>query len=161
MHKKKHITHTIVRADWKQIGLHSGWNKRKSGFGRVQVTYLMKTNFGLGPNGPRARPDKILKFRPLQISTSHSTMRSLIRLNATATSRLPAGTAIKKGKLILFFYVAILDSYRENLAALGSRSYSSRWEAGSDSWLQIYQYFPMLPSHVCLCLPNDLFLCVY
>jgi hypothetical protein len=35
-----------VRADYKYIGLHFGWNKRKSGKGGVLVTYL-KENFGL------------------------------------------------------------------------------------------------------------------
>jgi hypothetical protein len=35
-------------AGCKQIGLHSGWNKRKSGSGGARATYL-KTNFGLGP----------------------------------------------------------------------------------------------------------------
>jgi hypothetical protein len=45
--KETRINDTIVRADCKQLGLNSGWNKRKSSLGGVRVTYL-KVNFGLG-----------------------------------------------------------------------------------------------------------------
>jgi hypothetical protein len=38
----------IVSADYKQIRLHLGWNKRKSGFISVEVTYL-RTNFRIRP----------------------------------------------------------------------------------------------------------------
>jgi hypothetical protein len=62
-------TGTDDRTDCKYIGLYSGWNQRKSGFGRVLVTYL-KVNSGLGPNGPRVGPGKILTLRPLQTSSA-------------------------------------------------------------------------------------------
>jgi hypothetical protein len=39
-----------------------------SGLGGARVTNL-KINFGFGPNGPRAGPDEILKFWPVQTST--------------------------------------------------------------------------------------------
>jgi hypothetical protein len=55
----------MVRADCKQIGLRSGLNKRKSGFGAVGVTY-MKINFGLGPNDPRAAAGEMIKLWPVQ-----------------------------------------------------------------------------------------------
>jgi hypothetical protein len=57
-----------VRADHKQIGLHLGWNKRKSGLGGVQVTYL-KVNW-VRPNGPWAGPGKIIKFQPVPTFTT-------------------------------------------------------------------------------------------
>jgi hypothetical protein len=57
----------ILRADSKQTGLHSGWNKRKSGLGGEWVTYL-KINFGLRPNAPWAGLGEILKFQPMQTS---------------------------------------------------------------------------------------------
>jgi hypothetical protein len=44
-----YINGTKIRADCdKYIGLHSCWNKSKSGLGGVEVTYL---NFGLGARG--------------------------------------------------------------------------------------------------------------
>jgi hypothetical protein len=51
-----------------KTGLYSGWNKRKSGIGGVQETY-MKMNFRLGQNTLRAGQDDILKCRRLQGST--------------------------------------------------------------------------------------------
>jgi hypothetical protein len=57
----------MVRTGCKYIGLHSGWNKTKSGLSGVLVTYL-KINFELGPNVPRAESDEIQKFRPVQTS---------------------------------------------------------------------------------------------
>jgi hypothetical protein len=65
------INDTIVRADCKQIGLHSGLNERKSSFDWLRVTYP-KVNFGLGPNNLRVESGKILKFRPVQTSMSMS-----------------------------------------------------------------------------------------
>jgi hypothetical protein len=53
-------------------------------------------------------------------------MRSLMKLNATVTSRLPVGTA-EKGKLVVFF-LAVLDSYRENFVALAGELCSSTRE---------------------------------
>jgi hypothetical protein len=55
-------------------------------------------------------------------------VRSLIKLNAIITSRLPAGTAIKKVNRFHCFYEAILASYRENLVPLGGESCSSSRE---------------------------------
>jgi hypothetical protein len=56
-------------AHCKYIGLQSGWNRRKSGFGWVQVTYLkVKFWFELGRTKyslSRAGLGKILKFRPV------------------------------------------------------------------------------------------------
>jgi hypothetical protein len=43
------------------------------------------------------------------------------------------------GSLILLFYGAILDSYRENLVELGGESYSCCREPGSDICVQLYQ----------------------
>jgi hypothetical protein len=45
-----------------KIGLHSGWNKRKSGLGGVRVTYL-KINFGLEPNAPRVERNSKISVR--------------------------------------------------------------------------------------------------
>jgi hypothetical protein len=59
-----------------------------------------------------------------------NTVRSLIKLNAIVTSRLPAGSAI--GEFILFYW-SILNSYWENVEALGCESCSSSQEPGSDS----------------------------
>jgi hypothetical protein len=64
-------------------------------------------------------------------------VRSLIKLNATVISRLPAGAAVS------WFYCfcgTILDPYRENLVALGGESCSSSRETGSDSCVQLYQW---------------------
>jgi hypothetical protein len=46
--KETCINDTTVRADYKQIELHSDWNERKSGSSGVRVSCL-KINFGLGP----------------------------------------------------------------------------------------------------------------
>jgi hypothetical protein len=46
---------------------------------------------------------------------------------------------IKKGKYILFFYGAMLHSYRENSVALDGESRSSCQKQGSDSWVPVYQ----------------------
>jgi hypothetical protein len=43
------------------------------------------------------------------------------------------------GKFILFFYGTILDSYRENLVALGDEPFSSIRAPISDSCIQLYQ----------------------
>jgi hypothetical protein len=51
--EEKCINDTIVRAYFKYIVLHWGWNKRKSVLGGLRVTYL-KINCGLGPNALRA-----------------------------------------------------------------------------------------------------------
>jgi hypothetical protein len=68
--KRTCINNTIVRADCKFTGLHFGWNKRKLGFGEIQVTYL-NVNFGLRLG--QARPGKILKFWPVQTSKVNNT----------------------------------------------------------------------------------------
>jgi hypothetical protein len=41
------------QGSYKYIGLHSGWNKRKSGLGGERITYL-KINFVRGLNASRA-----------------------------------------------------------------------------------------------------------
>jgi hypothetical protein len=50
----------------------------------------------------------------------------------------PGRNCCDVGKLFCF-YGAMLDSYWENLVALGSESCSSCWESGSDSCVQLYQ----------------------
>jgi hypothetical protein len=65
-------------------------------------------------------------------------VRSLIKLNATLNSWLPAGTAMKKVSWFHCFCGAILYSCRENLVALGGESCSSSREPGSDSCVQLY-----------------------
>jgi hypothetical protein len=57
-----------------------------------------------------------------------STVRSLIKLNAIVTSRLPAGIAIVLVSWFYCFYGAVLDSYRKTLVALGGESCSSSRE---------------------------------
>jgi hypothetical protein len=69
-----------------------------------------------------------------------STVRSLIKLNATVTSRLPAGTAIKQLSWFYCFYVRSLTPVGKNLVALGGELCSSRWEPASDSCFQLYQW---------------------
>jgi hypothetical protein len=39
---------------------------------------------------------------------------------------------------MLFFYGAVLNSYRENFATLGGESCSSSLEQGSDSCVELY-----------------------
>jgi hypothetical protein len=50
-----------------KIIFYSGYNKRRSGSSRIQVTYL-KVNFRVSPNDPRALPNKIIKFWLVQTS---------------------------------------------------------------------------------------------
>jgi hypothetical protein len=45
----------------------------------------------------------------------------------------------KKVSLFYCFYGAILDSCRKNLVVLGGESCSSSREAGSDTYIQLYQ----------------------
>jgi hypothetical protein len=52
----------------------------------------------------------------------------------------PGRNCYNIGKLILFFYGPILDSYRENLVALGSELCSFSREPGSDNCIQLYQW---------------------
>jgi hypothetical protein len=54
----------------------------------------------------------------------NTTVHSLIKLNATITSRLLAGAAIIHKSLFCCFHKAILDLYLENLVVLGSDSCS-------------------------------------
>jgi hypothetical protein len=79
-----------------------------------------------------------------------TTVRSLIKLNATVTFRLPAGTTVI---WLYCFCGAILDSYLENLVALGGELCSSSREAGSDSCVQLHQW-----TH-CVILPVAFYRC--
>jgi hypothetical protein len=58
---KTRINDTTARADCKYIGLHSGWNERKSGLGEVRVTSENKFR-------ARAGPGEFLKFRPVRLA---------------------------------------------------------------------------------------------
>jgi hypothetical protein len=70
------INDTVFRADCKWTEVHSCWNKMKSGFGRVWVTYLeiISGSSWVGPNGPPAWPGKILYFRFVQTSVALSSL---------------------------------------------------------------------------------------
>jgi hypothetical protein len=60
------------------------------------------------------------------------TVCSLIKLNATVTSRLSVGNAVMQVSIFYCFHGAIVDSYRENLVVLGGELCRSSWEPGSD-----------------------------
>jgi hypothetical protein len=61
-------------------------------------------------------------------------VRSLMKLNAAVALQLPAGKLI-----VVFFYGAVLHSYRNNSMALGGESCSSSRKPVSDSCVQLYQ----------------------
>jgi hypothetical protein len=65
MHQKKYVLIMIARTDYKYIGLHSGWNKRKSGLGGVRVE-IFEDKLGLGLC--RTRQGDTVKSWPLQTS---------------------------------------------------------------------------------------------
>jgi hypothetical protein len=67
--KETWINDMIVRQIVNRSGFIRAGMLRKSCLGGVWVTYL-KINFGLGSNAPQARPGEILKFQPVQTSTS-------------------------------------------------------------------------------------------
>jgi hypothetical protein len=68
------------------------------------------------------------------------TVRSPTKLIAAVTSRLPTGTAVMKVSWFYCFYEDVLDSYRENPAALGGESCTFSRDPGSDSCVQLYQW---------------------
>jgi hypothetical protein len=74
----------IVRADIKQMGLHSGFDKRKSGFCRLRVKHL-KINFG---------PGQIPKFLSVQtcswlVMRKYCHWRCLAVASSLGSFRLP------------------------------------------------------------------------
>jgi hypothetical protein len=59
---------------------------------------------------------------------THSTERSLINWNATVTGTSFSAPFITKVSCFYCIYGVILDSYQENLVAVGNESCSSWWE---------------------------------
>jgi hypothetical protein len=74
------------------------------------------------------------------LASFQHTVHSLIKLNATVTSQLPAGTAVKKKNSSWFycFYGEMLGSYQGNTVALGGEP--MQFQPGSDSCVQLCQW---------------------
>jgi hypothetical protein len=66
-------------------------------------------------------------------------VRLLINLNATLTSRLPAGVHIIQLSCLYRFYWATFDPYRVNLVVPVGEPCSSSGEQGGDSCVELYQ----------------------
>jgi hypothetical protein len=86
-------TDLLVIPPW--LGLHVSWEQTAL---QVEVGTLYGTSYSL--------------YRLYFAIVYLRTVGSLIKLNATVTSRLPAGTAMKKVSWFYCFYRAIFDSYR-------------------------------------------------
>jgi hypothetical protein len=82
-----------------------------------------------------------------QESVFHCTVCSLINRKVGVTGTSFSAFLIKKVSCFYCFYGAILDSYRENLVALGGESCSSCWKPGSDSCLSVYQWTHCIIKH--------------
>jgi hypothetical protein len=68
------------------------------------------------------------------------TIRLVIKLYATVTSRLPEGTVIIQVRRFFLFMVRCFESYRENLAAIGGESCSSSQKTVRGSCVQLCQW---------------------
>lgn len=88
------------------------------------------------------------KWTLLSVRYAEYTVRSLMKLNGTVTYRLPAGIAMIQACWFSCSCGVILESYPENVEALGGWSCSSSRKPGSDSCIQLY--------HLTLCIITHL-----
>jgi hypothetical protein len=106
---------------WLHVRINGWWVAKYFNFTTFVITKAHSSFHGL-PNFP-VQPTCFFQIF-VSIIFKTNTVCSLIKLKATVTSRLPAGTAIILVSWFYCLYGPLLDSYRQNLVALGGESCS-------------------------------------